>query len=277
MPTRPLMFACALLFAVALGGACTTEDVHPNVVMVASPNAGIAFFLIRDDAYNPDGTANYELPLYRVTVDGSYLTFNESTYVDVRGPTAAWDLPAPAGTHVVGLSDEQGHAVAASPAIETKPLATPPLPSYHPTVVFFGGSTSFRARVLIDDPAALPAGVVHLRVMNAFVDHRPLQVVQCLTDLDANAVVQTAGTCTPVGAPIAYGDAFETDAGADVVNKIGFSWDEPSTGDVAVQGINAGGPSGYVAGASRSFITRIPIQVLDPGSRVCPTCILASF
>jgi hypothetical protein len=272
------MFACALLSAFGLDAACKTEDVHPNVLVLNAPsNSAIAFFLIRDDAYGPDGAQiYYQHPLYRIAVDSSYLAYDETTYVQ-PGSTIAWDLPVAAGSHLVSLVDEQGHTLAASPAIETKPFAAPPLPSYHPSVVFFGSPATLRARVLVDDPATLPAGAVHLRVMNAFIDHQPLQVVQCLTDLDAGSTVPTAGTCTPVGAPIAYGDVFETNAGADVVNKLGFYWDAPGTVDAAVRGINAGGPSGYIeAGASSSFVTRIPIQVSGPTSP-CASCILSAF
>jgi hypothetical protein len=102
--------------------------------------------------------------------------------------------------------------------------------------------------------------------------------VQCLTDLDASSSHTAAtATCTPVGAPIAYGDVFETDAGADVVNKLGFYWAAPGTVDAAVRGINAGGPSIYVpASASNGFVTRIPFQVAGAASP-CPSCILSSF
>lgn len=282
MPTRSLMFACALLSAVALAAACGTEDVHPNVIHrdpTSSTNTAIAFFLIRDDAYGPDGDYQPQTtPFNRVRVDGSYLVdgyAGESTYLQANN-LSALDLRVAVGSHAVALVDEQGHVVAASPAIETKPFASPPLPSYHPTVVFFGSPSALRARVLIDDPAALPAGAVHLRVMNTFVDHQPLQIVQCLTTIGFDTV-PAAGTCTPVGAPLAYGDVFETDAGADVVDTLGFYWAAPGAVDPVVQSIYGVGPSPYIdAGASTSFVTRLPARVKGPGS-ACPSCLLFGY
>jgi hypothetical protein len=276
VPTRPLLFACSLLSAVALDAACTTEAVQPKVIALdGKANSAIGLYLIRDDSLDPAVSAQ-QLPSYRVAVDGNYLVYNGSAYVQAAW-TTAWDLPVAAGSHVVALVDGQGQPVVAS-AVENKPFAPLPLPPYRASVVFFGNPTAFGARVLIDDPAALPAGAVHLRVVNALVDHQPLQVVQCLTDLDASSshTVATA-TCTPVGAPTAYGDVFDTDAGADVVNKIGFYWAAPGTGDAAVRGINAGGPSIYVpVRPSNGFVTRIPFQVAGPASP-CPSCILSSF
>jgi hypothetical protein len=274
VPTRPLV-ACALLAAAALDGACTTEDVHARVLTIdRDANSHVAVYLIRDDA--PYGTTE-QRPIYRVTVDGSYLTGGEHEYVQTGG-TNAWDIPVAAGVHMASIVDEQGSAAVASPVFETKPFVAEPLPSYHASVVFFGSPSAFLARVLIDDPATLPAGAVHLRVVNAFGDHRSLQIVQCLADLDAIATVPSAGTCTAVGDPIPYGDVFETDAGADVVNKVGFEWAGPGAVDAAVAGINAGGrPHGPIsAGVSSLFVTRIPMGVVTPSSS-CPMCVLSSF
>lgn len=121
------------------------------------------------------------------------------------------------------------------------------------------------ARVFISDPAAVPAGTTHVRVMNAISDHQPLQIVQCPSSFDSNWTY-TESDCAPVGAPIAYGDVYETDATPDVVGKLGFHWaGAGATSPSAVTPINRAG-----AGA---FIMHIPTELSAPQDR-CPTCFM---
>ena len=182
---------CAVASALALA-ACSTDDVRPDVTLVSDPSfdSRISLYVTRDDAYDADLTANNLSP-YRVQVDGRYVAYDESQYI-LAGSNGSVSFALPAGEHVVALVDDQGRTAVTSPTVETKPGGDPAQPFSSPAIVFFGGPTTMRARVIVDDPAAVPAGSIHVRVMNAFVDHQPVQVVQCPTALDGSRLYTAA-------------------------------------------------------------------------------------
>jgi hypothetical protein len=260
------MFGCALLSAVALG-ACSTEELRPaNTVFVAqsidSSVGGVGIVVIRDDAYTQDTLVARNLPPYSVMVDGQFAAWDETFYVQALNSAVSFTLSA--GPHVFGLADDQGRVAITTRPIEAKPGFDVVNPSFNPWVIFYGGATSLRARVLTDDPTAVPAGSVHLRVMNALADHQPIQVVQCPADLNGPT---TAGSCTPLGAPIAYGDVYEANFGADVANRIGYYWAAPGAVGSVVQPINR--PESFLS-------TVIPTQVQGPTGS-CPSCVWTNF
>jgi hypothetical protein len=172
---------------------------------------------------------------------------------------------------VIGLVDDDGRAVATSPAFEAKPAPDPAAISFLSTVVFFGDKKTMNARVLVDDVATVPTGATHVRVMNALTDHQPVVVVQCPTET-GGSTPYTASGCAQVGDPVAYGDAFEMDATADVLDKLGFSWDPSSALDPVVNAFTYGAN----AGSTSRFVTRIPVQVAGPATP-CPSCLVTVY
>jgi hypothetical protein len=271
-PSRPL-FCCALLSAVAVS-ACSTEQVSPDptkviFVAVASPeyNSAAGLFVIRDDAYDASLMPRNLAP-YGVTVDGRLAAWDETFFVQA-GPASALGFTLPAGSHVISLVDDQGRVAVTSPPMDTRPGFDPATSSFSPAVVFFGGPTSLRARVIFDDPALVPAGSVHVRLMNALADHQPIQPVQCPTDVDGGTAY-TAGACTPVGDPIAYGAVFEQDAAPDVAARLGYYWAAPDAVDPVVMSISRG------RATAGGYVTAIPTQVQGPGHQ-CPSCVFTEF
>jgi hypothetical protein len=260
------MFGCTLLVALALG-ACSTEELRPaNTMLVAqsidSSVGSVGIIVIRDDAYTQDTLVARNLPPYSVMVDGQFAAWDETFYVQALNSAVYFTLPA--GSHVFGLADDQGRVAITTGPIETKSGFDVLKPNFNPSVIFYGGATSLRARVLTDDPTAVPAGSVHLRVMNALADHQPIQAVQCPADLNGPT---TAGSCTPLGAPIAYGDVFEADFGADVANRIGYYWAAPGAVDSVVHPIYR---------RETLLSTVIPTQVQGP-TGACPSCVWTNF
>jgi hypothetical protein len=260
--------ACAAFPALA-GGACLTEDLHQDVFTVTDPsNDGrFGFYLIRDDVYQyvPSQTS---YP-YRCTIDGKAATWNTSTYATFL-PNIYQHFPVPSGSHAITIIDDASHVSTATLTIEARPDGPPPDsdPGHfanYMAVVFFGGASGMNTRVLISDPATVPAGMTHVRVMNAFSDHLPLQVVECPASF-AWDQTYTAGDCAPIGAPIEYGAMYETDATPDVVTRLGYYWTGLGGGAAAVAPIDH-------LDAAGGFITRIPTDVWGPSDR-CPSCIL---
>ena len=90
--------------------------------------------------------------------------------------------------------------------------------------------------------------------MNALSDHQPLQIAQCPST--STAWTYKASDCAPVGAPIAYGDVYETDATPDVVARLGFYWAAGRSFSSAVAPINRAGAG--------TFITHIPAELMGP-------------
>lgn len=268
MPSRChlLTFGCALMSGLAVG-ACSTQELRPDNTMIVakSTESGVGIIVIRDDAYTQNTLAYRNLPPYNVMVDGQFAAWDETLYVQAALNGAVF-FTLPAGPHVYGLADDQGRVAITTPPIDMKPDFDVVKSNFNPWVIFFGGATSLRARVLTDDANAVPAGSVHVRLMNALADHQPLQAVQCPADLH-RSIVFTAGSCTPLGEPIAYGDVFEADVAADVANMIGYHWAAPGAVAPVVHPI-------YREGSP--FSTTIPTQVQGPAGQ-CPSCVWAEF
>ena len=260
-PALPVVLALAAAIPVA---ACSTEEVYPKVTPYPSDPysaVGIEVYMIRDDFLTQDSPPAYRsLPPYGVTVDGIAAS-QDGIHPLIASPNISVGVLVQPGTHAIALVDGQGHVAAVSPPLEAKL-------GVRTVVAFFGGPTSLRARVLLDDPATVPAGSTHVRVLNALADHQPIQIVQCPTALDGR-VPYTASACTPLGDPVAHGDVFETDTGADVANRLGFYWAAPGAGDAVVSDVSIYATTG-------GFVTRIPIQVQGPAG-TCPSCIVLQF
>jgi hypothetical protein len=275
MPSFPGLLLVGTLLSAVTVGACSTQELaaDPRQVMlvaVASPeyDSAVGIFVIRDDAYDAS-LAPRNLSPYDVTVDGRFAAWDAATAVQAS-PNSSVGFTLPSGSHVIALVDDSGQEAVTSPPMVTRPGFDPVTHFvFSPAVVFFGSPTALRARVLLDDPALVPAGSVHVRLMNALADHQPIQVVQCPTDVDGSTPY-TAGACTRLGEAVGYGDVFEQDAAPEAVNRLGYFWAAPDAVDPVVMSISLGRPP--VGG----YLTRIPTQVQGPRN-ACPSCIFSEF
>ena len=274
MPSVSRSFWAGALLSAVASGACSTQQLPPNLddvmlVGLSSPeyDSAAGVFVIRDDAY--DSSLNpRDLQPYYLKVDGRLAAWDATTLVPAGPASLVW-FTLPAGSHMIALVDARGQEVVTSPSMETRPGFDPSADLLlSPAVVFFGGPTSLRARVLVEDPASVPAGSVRVRLMNALADHQPIQPVQCLTDLDSSRQY-TADACAPVGAPIAYGELFERDAEPDVAAKLGYYWAAPDAVKPVVMGLSGRAATGLIT-------THIPTQVQGP-SNPCPSCVVTEF
>lgn len=113
----------------------------------------------------------------------------------------------------------------------------------------------------------MPAGAVHLRLLDALDQHQPLELVRCPND----ATTDRPSSCVTVGGPLGYGDLVELD-GADLGNTMGWRLAASAVGDPVVN------PMPHVAGAAAGdFVTSIPVHVLGPANGFCPSCSYAEF
>jgi len=269
MPTRARLVALACA-ALPLAAACAPVDLHQDIINVNDPSndASVGFYLIRDDLHldplNNNVGTHYT---YFFSIDGTYATWNTSVYATFN-PDWYVPLGVPSGVHVFGIVDQATRAATTIPAIEARP-STDPTPGIvqnrrapYTEAVFFGGANGMNTRVFVNDLAAVPAGTIHVRVMNALSDHQPLQIVRCPASFEGNSTYK-GSDCAPVGDPLAYGDVYETNETPDVAATIGFHWAPPGASSLAVTSISRAD-----AGA---FNTHIPAEHMGPQD-TCPGC-----
>jgi len=262
------MLACAVPAALAIGG-CTQDLAQDVVVVNLKYDSPFGIRVIPEEYYKQ---ANYaqEAPSYHFKIDGSFATWDASTYVSL-GPGGLTGLTLPAGSHTAELVDAAGQTIATSPPFDAKPARDLGSILFQSTVVFFGEQTNMNARVLVDDAATVPDGATHVRVMNLLADRQAILIMQCPTQTAGTtpgSPPYTASACAQVGAPLAYGDVFEMDASADVLGTLGYTWDASGALDPVVNAF----PSGASYAPTRHFITVLPVQVGGPMS-ICQFCL----
>jgi hypothetical protein len=262
---RPIGILCACLVAAAASAACSTEDVHPDALLVdlmdgALPPEGrgmLDIYLVRDDVYSQDATPVYrQHPPYRLRADGRLVAWGQDglyDYVDLFPNTNMYMTQFPAGRHVFELVDDHDQVAATTPPLEVQngiPLE----------IVFFGAPAALRQRWMFDDPALIPAGFTHVRLFNALDNHDPIEPVQCSSS-------GLGGPCVALAGSISYGDLFETDVANDTVDQLAWRWASPLAVDPVSNRMivrNSGPTSPYLAS--------IPFHILGPANRECPSC-----
>jgi len=251
-------------------GACSTTELHPDVVLVSplSDTSGpahglgtVMIYAVRDDAISQDAPpVTRDLPPYHVMVDGRLAAWGDGDYATIFVNTQM-SFQVAAGSHTVSLADDAGAVAVTTPPFDVRTGSTA-------SVVVYGSATTLRTRTFLDDPSAITAGSLRLRLVNALDDHQPVELVRC-----SGTVYDAAGpgTCTAAAAPVSYGDVAELDVAPTETPFLGWRWAGAGGTGAVVQAMIR--PEGGVAGA---FYTRIPIHVLGPAS-TCPSCVYTEF
>jgi hypothetical protein len=214
-PTRVILGVLAAAFALAtLSAACATEEIHQDTLVARqgdpADGAAIRFYFERSDIAPGDTSA----PVYRPVVDGRLLVVQGWDDV-VLFPGNGFCCPViPAGRHTVALRDASGATYIETPLLETRAGLV-----HH--LVVFGDGTAPEFRFYVDDPATVPAGMAHVRLLNALASRQALEAQRCPDDPTA--------PCTPLGdVGVAYGDTFETDSPRDTLTQL--TWRVPAAG-----------------------------------------------
>src|SRR5262245_24217717 len=101
-----------LLSAVTLA-ACSTTELHPPEIQVEGASMSPGIVVLREDPFKEVWPPEY-LPLYHVMVDGKFAVVGEHSYVEISPQGGSHGFNLPAGRHVFGLADQEGHVVATS-------------------------------------------------------------------------------------------------------------------------------------------------------------------
>ena len=205
--TFPGVLAAALGVA-ALQAACATDLLHQNTLATEdddAPDASLLqIFFYRN---NTPSTAN--TTVYRLFVDGDLLV-DDGTYFQFNSSSGA-SMAIPSGQHVFELRDPSGGRYVTTPPLESRPGLL-----HH--LVFFGDGSAPEFRFYLDDPAPVPSGMTHVRLLNATSTREDLTALSC-----TNIPIATA-SCAPLGtAPVAYGETFEVDWPRGALLQLGWS------------------------------------------------------
>jgi hypothetical protein len=258
-----------LALAVPLGAllpavGCDTQDVRANV-MVSLPLGGetpapglgtwLYIFTARDEC--PAGDAN--CPWFNLRIDGKMVVW-PGTYDYVEAASLNMTgLIIPPGTHVIELVETRtGAVLVKTPALEMRP------DMLHNLAVF-GPANALQQRWFVDDPALVPQGLAHTRVLNALASADPIQPVQCTDTGGVN--------CTAMGAPLAHGDMVEADLTDEQLETFGWKLVRPGITDAVVNRVSTrrSGPAG-----DAGYVFQMPVRVWG-NDGTCPSCLQASF
>jgi hypothetical protein len=268
MNTKSSILA-ALTVAVLLPAAtgCDTQDVRPNVLVslpldtTATPAPGLGSWLVIYTAKDDCGVGDSNCAWFNLRIDGKMAVWPGTyDYVEIFSVNQA-GLIIPPGTHVIELVDR----LTGTPLITTPPLDMRSDMLHNLAV--FGPPGAVQQRWFVDDPALVPEGVSHTRVLNALAGGDPIQPVQC-TD--------TGGVdCTALGAPVEHGGMFEAQLTEAELETFGWRWARPGVTDAVVNRTllrqsGIAGDSGYV------FHMPLRVQATGSGGN-CPSCLESSF
>jgi hypothetical protein len=195
-----------LLLLAAFAAACTTQELHQDTLVAGQVNpsdgASIRLYFSRGDIAPGEVS-----PLYRVVVDGKLLVHPGWDAIELFSGNGFCCPVIPAGRHTFELRGEDGAAYLTTPLLETRAGLT-----HH--LMVFGHPSAPEYRWFVDDPATVPAGMAHVRLLNAVDDGAALEPLRC----PGNAVE----ACVAAGPAIAFGETFETDSPRDTVGEL--SW-----------------------------------------------------
>jgi hypothetical protein len=200
----PLALASALS---ALPAACATDEVHQDTLVArqgdSADSASLRFYFARSDVA-PGATS----PLYHVLVDGRLLVLSGSEEVGLYAGNSFCCAVLPAGRHTFELRDQGGATYVQTPLLETGAGL-----AHH--LIVFGDPAAPEYRLYVDDPATVPAGMAHVRLLNALDSRQSLSPQRC----PGNAL----GACAPVGADVDYGETFEIDSPRETLGELTWS------------------------------------------------------
>jgi hypothetical protein len=228
----------AALAFVASQAACATEPLHQDTLVAPDADAPDAapfhFYLFKNGTPSTANTA-----VYRLFVDDKLLVA-DGTYLQLNSSSGVCCPAVPSGQHVFELRDESGARYVATPPLDARAGLLHQL-------IFFGDGAAPEFRFYVDDPAPVPAGMTHVRLLNATTTRQDLVALRC-TDIPA-------GICASLGtAPVAYGRTFEVDWPRAELAQL--QWSVPAVG----------GP----APPPEQLVTLVPAVALEPLPRAYP-------
>jgi hypothetical protein len=129
-------------------------------------------------------------------------------------------------------------------------------------LVMFGDPASPQFRFFADDPATVPSGGRHLRLLNALDHGQPIQALRC-----PGSVLP----CGSFGTPIAFGEILELDEPTPSLNELRWSTAETAAdgGSQMAASANSSWPSPETPHFPFSLMIPLHIGAATGG---CPGC-----
>jgi hypothetical protein len=253
----------AVILAAASFG-CSTEEVHRDVFILGVTGgpaaweapASVSFYMYRNDLRDGDDEFR-DLPSYRLRFDGLDVVWDTGEYLSIGAGNSLHGPRLPAGDHVLEVVSDDASLPAAGGNLS---LVSNQL--HH--VVVFGDPHAPQFRLFRDDPATVPAGATHLRLLNGLDTGQPITPARCMDD---------APSCVAIGAQLAFGELFEIDEPAQTPFELVWGL---ANGDPNVRGPMATGLHSQLGnlpdGEPSPFMLTIPLHVTPATSPTCPGC-----
>jgi hypothetical protein len=256
-----LLTSALALAALLPASGCETQDVRPDVLVsiplgsdIPAPGLGtwLQIYVAMDECVE-----RADCPAFHLYIDGRIAVWPGGYDYVLAGPFNLTALIIPPGTHVIELVEP----LTGASLLETSPLAMQ-ADMLHNLAVF-GPAGGRVQRWFVNDPALVPEGLTHARMLNALIGGDPIQPVQC-TD-------STLVSCTALGAPIEHCALFEAQLSGAELETLGWKWAAPGITDAVVNAFPLRG-SGFAG--DDGYITRIPVRVqARAGGGDCPSCV----
>ena len=204
-----------LALATAVTG-CGTKTVEPAVINVGLSDgrptpekATVILHMSRDDESPPREDA----VVHRLRIDGRFAAWNEAEFVTFfAGSTMLTVAP---GQHVYEIVDADDNAIATTGLLETKS-------GISHFLAVFGAPDALQHRWFANDPAVVPAGSSHIRLLNALKSRDALQPLLCPGG--------DVAACAAAGPALNHGETFEVDHPADKVAELKWRWNPSAPG-----------------------------------------------
>jgi hypothetical protein len=250
----------AMILAAAAPAACGTEELHQDVFVIGETGgpaawetpARVTVYLFRNDLYDDaDGRRSFPHP-YRLRFDGldvMWAVGEDREYPPVYVDNVFRLAPFPAGDH--GLQ-----VVPNDPSLPLVGGNVSLVADQEHHLIVFGDPQAPQYRLFRDDPATVPAGVTHVRLLNGLDSGLAIQPARC---------ADPQSPCVALGAPLAVGESFEIDEPTETRGQLAWRL---ADGDTSV-----GGPMVVVTTAeSRAFKVTVPVHINAPNNQTCPGC-----
>jgi hypothetical protein len=242
--------------------ACSTEELNREVFVLGETGgpaaweapASVNFYLYRNDVHDANDGFR-DLPAYRVRFDGLDVVWDTGEYVRLGASNALYGPQLPAGDHVLEVVSDDPNLPTAGSNLS---LVSNQL--HH--VVVFGDPHAPQFRFFRDDPATVPAGATHLRLVNGLDAGQRITPARCM---------DSAPSCVAFGAPLAFGESFEIDEPTET--KMQLVWRladrDSNIGAQMASGLHSGFGN-LPNGEPSPFTLMIPLHIST--SPTCPGC-----
>jgi len=247
-----------VIISAAAPVACSSQELHRDVFVLEETGgpaaweapASVNFYLYRDDVFDSNDVAIFNTPPYRLRFDGLDVVWDSGEYVDLGAIGSLWGPRFPVGDHLLEV-------VSDDPSLPSVGTTVSLVSNQVHHVVVFGDPRAPQFRFFRDDPATVPAGVTHLRLVNGLDRRQQITPARC---------VGSTPSCVALGAPLAFGESFEIDEPSETEKQLVWQL----TDDASINGPIWSGLHPHFAalptGELSPFMLAVPLHIKATGS-----------